>query len=169
MQGIDKEFAPSCSPLFRYLLPPCPQRYVATLDQFATYLLEKTLHALFLNALERDSIASRSPIVTLRHLVRSAQRLALADVSVQTPETPVCGSAFALAYIFRLRSCKSLGAFVISPLPPMLPEESLTAGPRRSAGVTPPHRYCRPVRLPLAFGPLSRCPRLYGLPCSNHF
>jgi hypothetical protein len=46
----------------------------------------------------------------------------------------------------------------------MLPEESLTAGPLRSAGITPPHRYCRPVRLPLAFGPLSRCPRLYGLP-----
>jgi hypothetical protein len=34
----------------------------------------------------------------------------------------------------------------------MLTEESLTAGPFRSAGIAPPHRYCRPVRLPLAFG-----------------
>ena len=124
--------------------------------------------ALFLNDLERDSITSRSPLVTLGHRVRSAQRLPLADVNVQTQKRQ-CGSAFALAYIFRLRSCKLSGAFVISPLPPMLPEESLTAGPLRSAGITPPHRYCRPVRLPLAFGPLSRCPRLCGLPCSVHF
>jgi hypothetical protein len=34
----------------------------------------------------------------------------------------------------------------------VLTEESLTAGPLRSAGITPPHRYCRPVRLPLAVG-----------------
>jgi hypothetical protein len=38
------------------------------------------------------------------------------------------------------------------------PEESLTAGPLRSAGVTPPRRYYRPVRLPLAFGRVPSVP-----------
>ena len=63
--------------LFRYLLLPRPQRHIAALDQFATVSVrENSSTPLFLNGLERDSITSRSPIVTLGHLVRSAQRLA---------------------------------------------------------------------------------------------
>src|SRR3954469_7289267 len=47
-----------------------------------------------------------------------------------------------------------MGAFVISPLPPVLVKESQTAGPLRSAGATPPRRYYGPLRHPLAFGRL---------------
>src|SRR5271169_4749642 len=37
-------------------------------------------------------------------------------------------------------------------MPPIRSEELQTAGPLRSADITPPHRYFRPIRLPLAFG-----------------
>src|SRR3954471_8118109 len=47
-----------------------------------------------------------------------------------------------------------MGAFVISPLPPVLVKESQTAGPLRSAGITPPHRSYGPLRRPLTFGRL---------------
>jgi hypothetical protein len=40
---------------------------------------------------------------------------------------------------------------VISPLPPVLLEPLQTAGPLRSAGITPLLRYYRPGRIPLAF------------------
>src|SRR5208337_4058073 len=84
MDTRDRQGSHLRAALFRYLLLPRPQRHIAALDQFATNLFEKTLYAFFLNGLERDSITSRSPIVTLGHLVRGAQRLALADVNVQT-------------------------------------------------------------------------------------
>src|SRR5664279_1525970 len=79
-----------------------------------------------------------------------------------SPQNRQVGSAFALTYRLRLRSCKLLGAFVISPLPPMLLEPVQTAGSLRSADTTPLLRYCGPVRHPLAFRPTSRCRRLYG-------
>src|SRR5688572_29595268 len=47
-----------------------------------------------------------------------------------------------------------MGGFIISPLPPVSVKESQTAGPLRSAGVTPPRRYYGPLRHPLAFGRL---------------
>src|SRR6056297_890726 len=47
-----------------------------------------------------------------------------------------------------------MGAFVISPLPPMSVKEARTAGPLRSAGVTPPRHDYGPLRHPLAFGRL---------------
>jgi len=43
-----------------------------------------------------------------------------------------------------------MGAFVISPLPPLLLEQLQTAGPLRSTDITPLHRYYRPGRIPLA-------------------
>src|ERR1017187_2299707 len=55
-----------------------------------------------------------------------------------------------------------MGVFVISPLPSLLSEPLQTAGPLRSADITPLHRYYRPVRHPLAFSPISRFSRLYG-------
>ena len=60
-------------------------------------------------------------------------------------------SAFALTYILRLRSCKSMDAFIISSLPSLWSETLQTAGLLRSTGVTPPQRYCEPIRHPLAF------------------
>ena len=44
-----------------------------------------------------------------------------------------------------------MGAFVISPLPPVLLEPLQTAGPLRSTGITPLLRYYGPLRHPLAF------------------
>ena len=68
-------------------------------------------------------------------------------------------SAFALTYSLRLRSCRVMGAFVISPSPSRLKETLQTAGPPRSTGVTPLRRYYGPVRHPHAFG---RFPGLTG-------
>ena len=78
-------------------------------------------------------------------------------------------SAFAFTYIFRLRSCSSIGAFLISPLPPMLSKSLQTAGPLPSTGVTRLHRYYQPLRHPLACQPISRGCRLYGLPLLRRF
>src|SRR3974377_1086153 len=58
-------------------------------------------------------------------------------------------SAFALTYSLRLRSCKLMDAFVISSLPSRLKETLQTAGPPRSADVTPLHRSYGPIRHPL--------------------
>lgn len=63
-------------------------------------------------------------------------------------------SAFALAYILRLRSCRLMGVLVTAPLPSLLPKKSQAAGPLRSAAVTPLHRYYEPVRHRLVFGRL---------------
>jgi hypothetical protein len=70
------------------------------------------------------------------------------------PQKRQDGSAFALTYIPRLRSCKLLDAFVISSLPPMLSRKLQTAGPLRSTSVTRLHSYYGPIRHPLAFGSL---------------
>src|SRR6201981_144840 len=59
-------------------------------------------------------------------------------------------SAFALTYSLRLRSCKSMDAFVISSLPSRLKETSQTEGPLCSTDVTPLHRSYGPIRHPLA-------------------
>src|SRR5262249_52429440 len=54
----------------------------------------------------------------------------------------------------RLRSCRSTGAFLTAPLPPVLPEELRTAGPLRSTAITPLPRYYEPLRHPLVVGRL---------------
>src|SRR3974377_642870 len=58
-------------------------------------------------------------------------------------------SAFALTYSLRLRSCKSMDAFVISSLPSRLKETLQTEGPLCSTDVTPLHRSYGPIRHPL--------------------
>src|SRR3954467_10630215 len=52
-----------------------------------------------------------------------------------------------------------MGVFIIPPLPPLLSEELRTAGPLRSAGITPPQRYYGPLRHPLV---VSRLPGAAG-------
>src|SRR6516165_2364315 len=61
-------------------------------------------------------------------------------------------AVFRLMYSLRLRSCRLIGAFVISPLPPFLIQTACAARPLRSAGVTPFLRYYGPGRHRLAFG-----------------
>src|SRR6266852_7483501 len=71
-------------------------------------------------------------------------------------------------YRLLLRSCKLMGAFIISPLPPILLVPLQTAGPLRSTDIAPLHRYYGPVRHPLAFLPTSRF-RLYGFSMLRRF
>jgi hypothetical protein len=85
-------------------------------------------------------VASRSPIAPEHTYVSTQKRQD--------------GSAFALTYILRLRSCKSSDAFVISSLPSPMLETLQMAGPLRSTDITPLHRYYWPVRHPLVFGRL---------------
>src|ERR1039458_8216804 len=89
-------------------------------------------------------------------------------MNVQPPE-PQAGSAFALRYILRRRSCRLMGAFIISPLPPHVAGGSTDSrvpllGEHYSASSlvrTPPP--------PSPLRPTSRVLRLYGLPCSGVF
>ena len=53
-----------------------------------------------------------------------------------------------MTYSLRLRSCKSMDAFVISSLPSPMLETLQMAGPLRSADITPLHRYYGPSRYP---------------------
>src|SRR5215467_654882 len=69
-------------------------------------------------------------------------------------------SAFALTYSLRLRSCKSMDAFVISSLPSRLKETLQTDGPLCSADVTPlPRSRTHPP--PSRRRSISRLSRLY--------
>src|SRR6516165_10408463 len=67
------------------------------------------------------------------------------------PQKRQDGSAFALTYILRLRSCNSMDAFVVSSVPSPWFEALQMAGPLRSADITPLHRYYEPGRHPLVF------------------
>src|ERR1039458_8476143 len=80
-----------------------------------------------------------------------------------SPQKRQDGSAFALTYRLFLRSCKLMGAFVISSLPPLLLEPLQTAGPLRSADITPLPRSFSPGRIPLA---VHRLPGVTGYTAS---
>src|SRR5260370_30847604 len=80
-----------------------------------------------------------------------------------SPQKCQGGSASALTYRLLLRSCKLMGAFLISPLPPVLLEPLQTAGPLRSTDVTPLPRYYRPSRIPLV---VHRLPGVAGYTAS---
>src|SRR3954447_11843887 len=60
-------------------------------------------------------------------------------------------------YSLRLRSCRLMGAFVISPLPPLLNQTRYAARPLGSASITPPLRYYGPSRRRLAFSRFPGC------------
>src|SRR5215510_8150041 len=67
------------------------------------------------------------------------------------PQKRQAGSAFALTYRLLLRSCKPMGAFVISPLPSVLLEPLQSAGLLRFTDIAPLRRYYESLRHPLAF------------------
>src|ERR1035441_7049005 len=79
-----------------------------------------------------------------------------------SPQKRWVGSAFALMYRLRLRSCKLTGVFVISPLP------SLFVGVVANSGASSLHGHYSASTLLLAppppsrLPPISRCFRLYG-------
>ena len=82
-------------------------------------------------------------------LQRESQR------SVQPSPAPplpaATSSVFALMYSLPLRSCRLMGAFVISPLPSFLIKTACAVRPLRSTGITPLLRYCGPSRHRLVF------------------
>src|SRR2546421_6707177 len=84
----------------------------------------------------------------------AARKVSILQTWTYSPQNRQDGSAFALTYILRLRSCKSMDAFVISSLPSPTLETSQMAGPLCSANITPLHRYYGPSRHPLVFGRL---------------
>src|SRR5450830_873105 len=86
----------------------------------------------------------------------AARSVSILQTWTYKPQKRQVVSAFALTYILRLRSCKLLDAFVISSLPPCLPEK-LQTGPLRSTDITPLHRYCGPIRHPLAVDRFPGC------------
>jgi len=115
--------------------------------------------------------ALRSPARFTPRLRRPTKAAALSAVGPRPPPTPPgsLGSAFPLAYIPRLRSCRAMGAFITAPLPPVLPVELQTAGPLRSTGVTPLRRYYGPIRHPLAVSRLPGAAGYTAYPASADF
>ena len=99
----------------------------------------------------------------------AARRVSSLQTWTYRPQNRQDVSAFALTYSLRLRSCKSMDAFVISSLPSRLKETLQTEGPLCSAGVTPPHRSLRTHPPPSRRRSISRLSRLYDLPCSGDF
>src|ERR1700674_1540433 len=87
----------------------------------------------------------------------ASRKVSILQTWTYSPQKRQDGSAFALTYRLLLRSCKLMGAFVISPLPPVLLEPLQTAGPLRSTDITLLRRYYGPLRHPLAV------PRLPGV------
>src|SRR6266513_6499718 len=52
----------------------------------------------------------------------ASRKVSILQTWTYSPQKRQDGSAFALTYRLRLRSCKLMGAFIISPLPPILLE-----------------------------------------------
>ncbi len=144
----DAEFPP----VLRYLPPPCRQRPAGTFNQFARIC---SRNASTPCASMTSNVTPSIPGAPLFNLAISyASRCAsVLQTWTYKPQKRQDGSAFALTYSPRLRSCKLRDVFVISSLPPMLLRTLQTAGPLRSVSVTRLHRYYGPVRHPLAFDP----------------
>src|SRR5262245_47305037 len=73
--------------ILRNLPPPC-QRHIGAPHEFVLDPLEERFNALRLDGREGHPVYARGTIVVLRQRIRSTQRFHLADVDVQTPETP---------------------------------------------------------------------------------
>src|SRR5215831_11328211 len=83
-----------------------------------------------------------SLLLAIRYASRSVSIL---QTWTYSPQKRQAGSAFAWTYRLLLRSCRLMGAFVISPLPSMLLESLHTARSLRSIRITRLRRYCGPL------------------------
>src|SRR6266545_2053380 len=84
------------------------------------------------------------------------------------PQKRQVGAAFALTYRLRLRSCKLMGAFVISPLPPILLEPLLNSRAPSLHGHYSASPLLRTRPSPSRQSPTSRFAG-YTVPCSADF
>ena len=71
-------------------------------------------------------------------------------------------SAFALAPILCLKSCRFMGGLIITPLPPLSSEELLAAGPLCSKSITSSHCSYGPIRRPPISCPFPWCCQVIG-------
>src|ERR1700751_4930789 len=101
-----------------------------------------------LDFLERDPVYSLGPIVLFGHRY-AARRVSILQTWTYSPQKRQDGSAFALTYSLRLRSCKSMDAFVIASLPSLRWRHCKWQWPLRSTDITPLPRYSGPSRHPL--------------------
>src|SRR5207302_7681668 len=100
--------------------------------------------------------------------VYAARRVSNLQTWTYKPQKRQDVSAFALTYSLRLRSCKSMDAFVISSLPSRLKETLQTAGPLAPWAL--PHFLATTAHPPPSrLRSTSRFSRLYDLPCSGDF
>src|ERR1700758_5211218 len=99
----------------------------------------------------------------------AARSVSILQTWTYSPQKRQDGSAFALTYSLRLRSCKSMDAFIISSLPSLLLETSQMAGAPWLHGHYSASSLLQTRPPPSRLRPTSRCRRLYGLPCSGDF
>src|SRR5499427_11115822 len=89
----------------------------------------------------------------------AARSVSVLQTWTYRPQKRQDGSAFALTYILRLRSCKPMDAFVISSLPSPWLEVLQMAGPLRFADITLLYRSYASGRHPPVF---ARLPAVAG-------
>src|SRR6267142_5677107 len=86
--GGNRKNADLIAPVLRDLLLSYPRGLIRVLDQFVLNLFQKTFPSAFLNGFKRHPVDPRSSVITFRHPVGFLERFHLADVNVQSPETP---------------------------------------------------------------------------------
>src|SRR5262249_3815011 len=74
--------------VFRDFLPPIPQRPICARDQFVPNLRKEHVHSARFDGREGHPVNTRGAIVLLGQRIGFAERVHLADVNVQAPETP---------------------------------------------------------------------------------
>src|SRR6516162_1953420 len=100
--------------------------------------------------------------------VYASRSVSILQIWTYKPQKRQDVSAFALTYSLRLRSCKSMDAFVISSLPSLCWRHRKWQGPWLHGHYSASSLLqTRPP--PSRLRPISRCSRLYGLPCSGDF
>src|ERR1700760_3643288 len=70
------------SPVLRNLLLSHSHGLIRFVDQFILYLFQKTLPSAFFDGRKRNSVDSRSPVITLRHQVGFLECFRFADMNV---------------------------------------------------------------------------------------
>src|ERR1700752_2583507 len=98
----------------------------------------------------------------------AARSVSILQTWTYRPQKRQDGSAFALTYSLRLRSCKSMDAFVIASLPSLRWRQCKWQGPF-APGHYSASSLLRTQPPPPRLRPTSRGRRLYGLPCSGDF
>src|SRR6516162_548802 len=98
----------------------------------------------------------------------AVRRVSILQTWTYSPQKRQDGSAFALTYSLRLRSCKSMDAFVIASLPSLRGDIANGRAPSLH-GHFSASSLLRTQPPPSRLRPTSRGRRLYGLPCSGDF